>query len=616
MRRIQEEARRFCEGKVRPFRSDTDLFNASRILFELRAKLKETSARATRKRALSLERRVTRYLHEAISISDCPCRMHEIFRRHGFNVVEREIVLLLTYSALGMFPESIGRVSDVQGIQGAMNMKGVEGLPVLRAISPGSRLALSGVVRIESAEAPIDTQVKISPEFIDYILRDESIEEHCWQVKTYRELLDRLYEVVRWLRERSEEMGDRQYGYPDEVVKCNREARNITGVLTRTLERNRRWPLRGVLRSLKTAEERQILLVLLGKELGFLADGSELTKGENLARAVSTDVSGIRWNIKLLGPNKPLRSKGLVRVSGVAGGELQDGAALASCEFELTDRCLKKLRVERRQSASAVARTPIVSMEQLVFSEDVKTRLRMALAQVRHGETLMKKWGLGEVIPYGRAVTLLFTGPPGVGKTAAAEAIAAELGRRIIVANYAEIQSKWFGDTEKNVALAFRQAIEAGAVLFWDEADSMFYDRDTISHSCEARIINLLLQELEKFEGLCILSTNRRLALDSALERRISIKVDFRAPGREESRRIWEKMIPESLPLAGDVDVEKLADAQLTGGETKNVLLNAARLALCRDPAGEITMSDFSEAIEMEKGGKWTSSRRIGFGRE
>lgn len=601
---------------MRPFGSDTDLFNASRILFELRAKLKETSARASRKRALSLERRVTEYLHEAISLSDCPCRMHEVFCRHGFNAVEREIVLLLTYSALGMFPESVGRVSDAQGIQSAMNMKGAEGLPVLRALSPSSRLALSGVVRIESAEAPIDTQVKVSPEFIDYILRDESVEEHCWQVKSYGELLDRLYEVVRWLRERSEEMEDRQYGYPDEVAKCSREVRNITGVLTRTLERNRRWPLRGVLRSLKTEEERQILLILLGKELGFLADGSELAKGENLARAVSTDVSGMRRNINLLGPNKPLRSKDIVRVSGVAGGELQEGAALASCEFELTDRCLKKLRVERRQRPSEVARTPIVSMDRLVFSEDLKTRLRMALAQVRHAKTLMGKWGLGEIIPYGRAVTVLFTGPPGVGKTAAAEAVASELGKRIIVANYAEIQSKWFGDTEKNVARIFREAVEANAVLFWDEADSMFYDRDTVSHNCEARIINILLQELEKFEGLCILSTNRRLALDSALERRITMKVDFKAPGRDESRRIWEKMIPGSLPVADDVDVEKLADAELTGGEIKNVLLNAARLALCRDPAGEITMSDFNEAIDMEKGGKWTSGRRIGFSRE
>ncbi len=595
---------------MRPFRSDTDLFNASRILFELRAKLKEAGAQTARRRAVSLERRVTRYLHEAISLSDCPCRMHEVFRRHGFNAVEREIVLLLAYSALGMYPESVGRVSDAQGIQSAMNMKGAEGLAVLRALSPASRLALSGVVRIEGAEAPIDTQVKVSPEFLDYILRDEGSESHSWQVNGYSELLDRLYEVVRWLRERADEMEDRQFGYPDDVAKCSREARSIMGVLARTLELHPRWPLSRVLRSLKTEEERQILLMLLGRELGFLPDNNEVTKGENLARAVSADVSGIRRNLGLLGPKKPLRAKGLVQVSSGTGG------ALASCEFELTDGCLKKLRVERRQRSSAVARTPVVSMDKLVFPEDVKAMLRMALVQVRHGETLMKKWGLGEVIPYGRAVTVLFTGPPGVGKTAAAEAVAAELGRRIIIANYAEIQSKWFGDTEKNVARVFREAVEADAVLFWDEADSMFFDRDTVQHNYEARVVNMLLQELERFEGLCILSTNRRLRLDSALERRITIKIDFRAPGREESRRIWEKMIPGGLPLAGDVDVGKLADAELTGGEIKNVLLNAARLALCRDPAGEITMSDFSEAIDMEKGGKWTSSRKIGFSRE
>ena len=145
----------------------------------------------------------------------------------------------------------------------------------------------------------------------------------------------------------------------------------------------------------------------------------------------------------------------------------------------------------------------------------------------------------------------------------------------------------------------------------------MFYDRDSAQRNWEVRNVNVLLQELERFPGICILATNRKVSLDKALQRRITVKVEFDRPGRDDRRRIWEKLLPRKLPLARDVDLGRLCETDLTGGEIKNVVLNAARLALQRSETGPVTMEDFHEALEMERGGGWNDGarKRIGFGR-
>jgi SpoVK/Ycf46/Vps4 family AAA+-type ATPase len=253
-------------------------------------------------------------------------------------------------------------------------------------------------------------------------------------------------------------------------------------------------------------------------------------------------------------------------------------------------------------------------MDQLVLSQDIMEALELAVAQTKHAKVLGTDWGLGGTIAYGRSVTMIFYGPPGTGKTACAEALAHSLEKNIMVANYAEIQSCWVGQTEKNIVSIFREARESDSLLFWDEADAMFYDRDSAYRNWEIRDVNVLLQELEKFPGICILSTNREIALDKALERRIAIKVKFDKPDLSARRQIWEKMAPKKMPLAGDVDFDELAKTDLTGGEIKNVLLNAARLALCRGEKGDVTMSDFRKAIYMETVGKWNKEKpKTGF---
>ena len=239
-------------------------------------------------------------------------------------------------------------------------------------------------------------------------------------------------------------------------------------------------------------------------------------------------------------------------------------------------------------------------MQQLVLHEDVSEALTQAIAYARRPEHLLDDWGLREVIPYGHGTTLLFTGSSGVGKTAAAEAVAMELDKPILVIDYSALQSCWVGETEKNVVRAFREAADEDAVLFFDEADAVFYNRDSATRSWEVSEVNVLLKEVEAFPGVCILATNRDVVLDPALERRISRRVRFNPPTPAMSAQIWRKMIPEKLPLAGDLDYEELGCLGLTGGQIKNAVLNAARAAACR---GEVVgLEDLRSAGELEIG--------------
>ncbi|MHC4662058.1 MAG: ATP-binding protein [Planctomycetota bacterium] len=617
VQRIRREAARFCREKVRPFRKNADLFEASRILFELRAQIRNTEGKVSKKTFESLEGRVSKHLHDAISRSRSKCQIQKAFRKYRLNTIEREILLLLAASALGMAPDAVGQPGSIREVQEAMNRTGSNGLEILQALSETSRLVLSGLVLIQSDVAPLDTKVIISPGFVRTIIPEGKNSSGAWAVETYNGLLDRVCGILKHFRYRSDEIQDLQMGNYSDISWVNYQIRISMRILMNTLERNPTWPLGKVLRSLKTDEERQVIVMLVARALGIMPGSHELFTAEGIARAVSVGVAGIRRNLEILDERKALRRKGFLRVVGAANLDSDsEGEAFGACEFELTVRCLKRLRIKKRARKSGIARAPLMKMDRLVFPDGMKSRLDLAIAQVRHCETLLDNWGLGDIVPYGRAVTLLFSGPPGVGKTATAEAIAHELGKKLIVANYAEIASCWAGETEKNVVRLFREAAQSDTVLFWDEADSMFYNRDTAFHNYEVRVVNLLLQELEKFDGLCILSTNRKIVLDKALERRISIKVDFEAPDKDMSRKIWEKMLSDRLPLSDDVDIDRLAAERLTGGEIKNVLLNAARLALCRSPEGKISMKDFLRAAEMEKSGKWGESKKFGFSRE
>lgn len=190
---------------------------------------------------------------------------------------------------------------------------------------------------------------------------------------------------------------------------------------------------------------------------------------------------------------------------------------------------------------------------------------------------------------------LMFHGGPGTGKTWAAHCIARALGCELLVIGAAEIQTSEPGGANRNIQQAFKAAKDGNKVLMFDECDSLITIRSDVGMVLASEI-NTLLTEIEKFEGVLILATNRIETMDPALERRISLICEFPEPTFTMRQKIWEKILPIKLPLSGDVNAEKLAEWKLTGGQIKNVLLNAARLAAAA-ALKEVALSHFAAAV-------------------
>jgi SpoVK/Ycf46/Vps4 family AAA+-type ATPase len=229
--------------------------------------------------------------------------------------------------------------------------------------------------------------------------------------------------------------------------------------------------------------------------------------------------------------------------------------------------------------------TPRRTFNDVVLPPETVAALEHALQVIRKHDLLFKQWGLGERHNTGLGLAFHFAGPPGTGKTICAEAMAHHLGRQLLVVRYSEMESRWVGQTGKHVATVFRLAERQNALLFFDEADAIAGRRFAtagVGYEREANVIvNVLLQELERFDGLIIFATNLAASMDPAFERRIRTHIRFQLPGIEERERIWRVQIhPEKTPLADDVDFHALAEQfPRSGGDIKNALLKAAQLA-------------------------------------
>ena len=258
-----------------------------------------------------------------------------------------------------------------------------------------------------------------------------------------------------------------------------------------------------------------------------------------------------------------------------------------------------------RRAVESIA--PRRSFEDVILPQGTRRALDTALAQVTQHDLIFNRWGLGERHPAGLALAFNFAGPPGTGKTICAEAIAHALGRRLLLVRYAELESLWAGETPKNVAAVFRRAREERAVLLFDEADALASRRSTSVHDGFAResntTISVLLQELERYDGVVIFATNLAANFDPAFERRIRTHVLFEMPGVEEREQIWRVQLhPVRTPLGADVDFATLArHFEVSGGDIRNAVLKAALAAAAEpgpDAAKQIHQRHFEAGIQ------------------
>jgi SpoVK/Ycf46/Vps4 family AAA+-type ATPase len=228
---------------------------------------------------------------------------------------------------------------------------------------------------------------------------------------------------------------------------------------------------------------------------------------------------------------------------------------------------------------------PRRSFDDVVLPATTMRALNHALALVRKHDLIFHQWGLAERHSSGLGLAFHFAGPPGTGKTICAEALAYALDKRLLVVRYAELESRWVGQTSKHVATVFRSAARQDAVLFFDEADAIAGRRFTSMSAAYEReanaIVNVLLHELETFPGVVIFATNLAANIDPAFERRIRTHILFDMPNAEERERIWRVQLhSRKTPLAEDVDFGALAESYArSGGDIKNAVLKAAQIA-------------------------------------
>lgn len=237
----------------------------------------------------------------------------------------------------------------------------------------------------------------------------------------------------------------------------------------------------------------------------------------------------------------------------------------------------------------------LTQLDRAVLTDDARKNIISVLKQSEKGNLIFKEWGLGDVIEYGKGMTMLFHGGPGTGKTWTAHCIAKALGKKLHEVGTDKIQSSEPGGANRAIVQAFAEASKNKAILFFDECDSLVSDRKYLGMILSSEV-NTFLTELEKFEGICILATNRAPHLDPAVERRLSLMLEFKDPTAGDRVKIWQKMLPAKFPVSKKVTPEKLGEFKLTGGQIKNVLLAVARHAAA-DEVTEIDLPYFEAAI-------------------
>ncbi|MBI1424592.1 MAG: AAA family ATPase [Gammaproteobacteria bacterium] len=245
---------------------------------------------------------------------------------------------------------------------------------------------------------------------------------------------------------------------------------------------------------------------------------------------------------------------------------------------------------------------PKYTWDDIVLPDDTLTLLRAICAQSSNRNRVMQEWGFEDKIHYGHGLSVLFSGPPGTGKTMAAHVMANSLGLPCYKIDLSGVVSKYIGETEKNLEKIFNEAKSCNAVLFFDEADALFGKRTDISdaHDRYANIeTSYLLQKMEEYNGIAILATNLRSNMDDAFLRRIRFIVDFPFPDAASRKQIWSKLRPPAAPVHASVDYDYLAQQlKVSGANIKNILLNAAYSAASE--GGEITLSNIAESARLE----------------
>jgi hypothetical protein len=267
---------------------------------------------------------------------------------------------------------------------------------------------------------------------------------------------------------------------------------------------------------------------------------------------------------------------------------------------DLWNACRSLARPKLDELAQRI--TPSGQWDDLVLPELQIQMLRQIASHVRHRTKVYETWGFAAKDQRGLGVSGLFTGESGTGKTMAAEALANELHLDLYRVDLSAVVSKYIGETEKNLKQVFDGAEDGGVLLLFDEADALFGKRSDVkdSHDRYANIeVSYLLQRMEAYRGLAILTTNLKSSIDRAFQRRLRFTVNFPFPDPAQREAIWRRIFPAQTPTRG-LDYKRLAQLNITGGNIRNIAVNAAFLAAEEGSAKPVEMEHLARAANLE----------------
>jgi hypothetical protein len=268
--------------------------------------------------------------------------------------------------------------------------------------------------------------------------------------------------------------------------------------------------------------------------------------------------------------------------------------------------------LDNRLSASAQHITRLARWSDVVLPTDIIDSLLEMTARVRHRRSVFENWHFDQTITSARGITALFAGTPGTGKTMVAGVLARELGLELYRVDLSKISSKWIGETEKNLAALFDAAEDGQVLLLFDEADSLFAKRTEVKNSTDRHAnmqVNYLLQRLDTFEGVAILTSNFGTSIDPAFKRRLTYRITFPFPDEAMRAQMWSAMLPADLPRDNDINVQALADQfRMSGGFIRNAALRAAFIAAQLDVSLSQKLLQAAVQAEYKAIGKLTDS--------
>jgi hypothetical protein len=311
--------------------------------------------------------------------------------------------------------------------------------------------------------------------------------------------------------------------------------------------------------------------------------------------------AGLNGQIELLSSQFNLTADAIHRAAADARGRTEPGDAAelpVRLGRALWDVCRELARPRLEDLAQRIDSAP--AWDDLVLPEAQRQVLREIGAHVRQRAVVYERWGFAKRGARGLGISALFAGASGTGKTMAAEVLAHDLGLDLYRIDLSAVVSKYIGETEKNLRRIFDAAEEGGAVLLFDEADALFGKRSEVkdSHDRYANIeVSYLLQRMESYRGLAVLTTNMRSALDTAFLRRLRFVVQFPFPDQQHRAEIWRRIFPSGTPLDG-VDPDRLARLNVAGGNIRNIALNAAFMAA--DAGEPVRMTHLLRATRSE----------------